>query len=63
MMQKYSTKSKTEQDSTELQNDLNEMNVWSEHWLLKLNAEKCKLLTIGKKNISTKYVIQSLRMN
>ena len=33
-----------------LQNDVSEMDYWSNKWLIKFNLEKCHILTFGKPN-------------
>jgi len=41
-------KIKTEEDKKMLQEDMDELNKWSEDWLLKFNVDKCKKMTIRK---------------
>ncbi len=36
------------QESISLQNDLDSLSEWSEKWQLKLNANKCKHMHIGR---------------
>ena len=36
------------EDATKLQNDLQKLEEWSDTWLLRFNAEKCHVLTLGK---------------
>ena len=36
------------EDALHLQDDLKKMEKWSDTWLLKFNAEKCHVLTLGK---------------
>ena len=36
------------EDASNLQNDLRKLEEWSDTWLLKFNAEKCHVLTLGK---------------
>ena len=38
------------QDVVVLQNDVSEMDYWSNTWLIKFNLEKCHILTFGKPN-------------
>ena len=38
------------QDVVVLQNDVSEMDYWSNKWLIKFNLEKCHILTFGKPN-------------
>ena len=42
----FSTRLHGEQD-VELQNDLDNLQLWSEKWLLKFHPDKCKVLTVG----------------
>ena len=37
-----------QQDSLELQNDINALDDWSRAWLLKFHPDKCHVLTLGK---------------
>ena len=39
---------KTERDSFTLQEDIDALCKWTEKWLLKFNADKCHVLTLGK---------------
>ena len=41
-------------DSASLQNDLIQLQHWTDKWLLKLNPEKCKVMHIGHSH-QTKY--------
>ena len=36
------------QDALSIQNDNDELEKWSEKWLVKLHHEKCPILTLGK---------------
>ena len=36
-------------DNHSLQNDLDKLGVWSDRWLLRLNADKCKVMQVGHK--------------
>ena len=38
----------SEVDSLGLQQDVHELEQWSDRWLLRFNADKCHILTIGK---------------
>ena len=38
----------SEVDSLDLQQDIHELEEWSDRWLLRFNAEKCHVLTVGK---------------
>ena len=48
------TKISSESDSNSLQEDLNELIIWSQTWLLKFHPEKCKMMHIGHQ-INTTY--------
>jgi hypothetical protein len=39
-------------DSEELQHDMEELENWSDKWLLRLYPEKCKVLSAGKRKTS-----------
>ena len=45
----------TEEDRNELQKDLNALQKWSETWLLRFNASKCKRMHMGHSNDGTNY--------
>ena len=45
---------RTDTDSVSLQDDLNSLTRWSNKWLLKLNASKCKVMHIGH-SLDTSY--------
>ena len=38
----------SEDDSKKLQEDINALDEWTKKWLLKFNADKCHVLTVGK---------------
>jgi hypothetical protein len=42
----------------EMQNDLNEITQWTQDWLMQLNANKCKVMHIGKNNNKTHYILK-----
>lgn len=44
-----------ERDSQKLQSDLNSLMDWSDKWLLRFNASKCKVLHIGANNPKHEY--------
>ncbi len=44
-----------EQDRTTLQEDLNNLQTWSETWLLRFNASKCKRMHMGLSNDGAEY--------
>jgi len=37
-------------DMAHLQSDICAVDAWTDHWLLKLNAQKCKVMTVGRRN-------------
>ena len=45
---KLMRKIKSEEDAKALQRDLDELEAWSNKWLLRFNPDKCHVLTIGK---------------
>ena len=51
---------KSETDSATLQTDLDSFTAWSNRWLLKFNASKCKLMHIGHK-FPTEYYMEDSR--
>ena len=38
------------EDSQSLQKDINSLHQWSEDWLMRFNASKCKCMHIGRNN-------------
>jgi hypothetical protein len=44
-------------DSCNLQNDINNASTWSQIWQLHFNSKKCKVIHYGKKNINKPYDI------
>ena len=46
---------KTEEDRINLQADLQAMMAWSNKWQLPFNTAKCKVMHLGKNNLSTTY--------
>ena len=44
-------------DAQELQNDLDSLHVWSQNWQLPFNANKCKVMHLGKGSIDKEYSI------
>ena len=44
------------QDALSLQEDLDELQTWTDKWMLRLNTEKCKVMHI-KHNLKTRYSI------
>ena len=50
-------------DSTLLQGDINKLNEWIKRWLLKLNIDKCKLVSYGRSiNIDSCYDIDNVQI-
>ena len=49
---------KDEDDCTSLQDSVDKLVQWMEDWLVKFNSEKCKVLHLGRKNKSHKYVMK-----
>ena len=37
-----------DKDADELQEDINKLEAWTKTWLLRFNADKCHVLTLGK---------------
>ena len=49
-------------DKDVLQQDLDELKKWAKKWQMKFNANKCKVMHIGKDNTETPYsVVQGIR--
>ena len=46
------------EDCEILQQDLNNLSCWTDSWLLRFNAAKCKSIHLGRKNIHHKYYIK-----
>ena len=44
-------------DCDQLQNDLTALENWSNEWLLRFNAEKCKVMHLGKPQAEFKYMM------
>ena len=40
---------KTQTDTTSLQKDLDNLQEWSDKWLLKFHPNKCKVMTVSNK--------------
>src|SRR5664279_3063394 len=54
---------KSEIDKDILQNDLTGLQEWIKKWLLKLNIEKCKVVSYGRSNvISSDYYIDNIKL-
>ena len=49
---------KSSQDCEQIQSDLNSLSDWTDLWLLRFNASKCKSMHLGKANINHKYYIK-----
>ena len=50
---------KTPGGCTQLQEDLNSLQVWSDTWLLRFNASKCKVMHMGKNEDNQEYKMGS----
>ena len=50
-------KAKSEIDIDSIKSDLIKLEEWSDKWLMKFNAEKCKVMHIGWQNKCAKYII------
>lgn len=46
------------EDCTTIQSDLNKLSEWTDTWLLRFNATKCKSMHLGKSNPKNKYYIK-----
>ncbi len=44
-----------QEDSEQLQDDLNKLQMWSKKWLLKFHPNKCKVATLGKRKVTSSY--------
>ena len=47
-----------EGDRERLQEDLGRLHEWSLKWQMSFNAEKCKVLRLGRLNLGEKYKIK-----
>ena len=45
---------KSPNDEEKLQNDLDELQKWTDTWLLKFHPNKCKVLTVSNRKIAAK---------
>ena len=45
----------TEDEVKVIQDDLEKLQLWSENWLLKFNAGKCKTMHMGSRNLNNNY--------
>ncbi len=43
------------EDSEQLQDDLNKLQMWSNKWLLKFHPNKCKVASLGKRKVTSSY--------
>ena len=50
---------KVPDNANTLQEDLNKLQLWSDIWQLRFNAEKCKVMHIGRNNDKRKYCMNS----
>jgi hypothetical protein len=52
----------TTKDTSILQKDLNKISNWAEKWQMKFNANKCKVMHIGCKNILNDYTMDAVNL-
>ena len=48
-------------DCNMLQNDLNNLQKWSDDWLLKFHCEKCKVLEVSRTKSNLDYILKGTR--
>jgi hypothetical protein len=60
---KLYTRSDIEGNVTELQEDLNRLQEWSDKWLLKFHPEKCSVLKIGREKSEATYYMNKKETN
>ena len=53
---------KTETDQIELQQDINLLVEWSNEWLINFNQQKCKIMTISKKEQHYKFTMDGVEL-
>jgi len=46
-------------DINKLQTDINTISTWTDKWLLKLKAQKCKTMTVGKSHNGQTHTCQT----
>jgi len=56
---KLYTRSDWEEGQQDLQNDLDELQKWSEKWLLKFHPQKCSVIKLGTTKSETTYYMNS----
>ncbi len=44
-----------DEDQKKLQEDIDKLQEWSNEWQLRFNAKKCKVMHLGRKNLTLKY--------
>ena len=49
-------------DSRKLQDDIENLQAWSEKWQLRFNAKKCKVMHLGRQNINVKYNMADVQL-
>ena len=47
-------------DRGDLQKDVDKVTDWTDKWLMRLNASKCKVMHLGRKNLHSEYEIEDL---
>ena len=52
----------TTQDLSKLQEDLSALQKWSEKWLLRFNADKCKTMHFGSSNLNGVYKMNDINL-
>jgi hypothetical protein len=52
-----------DKDIINLQTDLNNLNDWFKNELLKLNINKCKIVSYGRQGIKNNYVISNVKLD
>jgi hypothetical protein len=54
---------KSQDDVRKIQDDLEKLQHWSETWLLKFNAAKCKTMHMGKHNAHNDYSMGQITLD
>jgi len=50
------------EDSKEMQDDLNTLFNWSQDWQIAFNIDKCKVMHIGRRNLQSKYFMNNMEL-
>ena len=56
---KIGRKITSDHDAIALQTDLDRMSDWADKWLMQFNVNKCKVLSLGRRNPHSKYMIKN----